>query len=69
MRVAGVDPGIIHAANSAAAIRYPDVHFDMVRPGIALYGLHPCPETRTMIELQARHERARARDRRAARCP
>ena len=52
MRVAGVDPGIIHAANSAAAIRYPDVHFDMVRPGIALYGLHPCPETRTMIELK-----------------
>lgn len=51
MRAAGVDPGIIHAANSAAAIRYPDVHFDMVRLGIALYGFHPCPETRTMIDL------------------
>lgn len=52
MRVAGVDPGIIHAANSAATIRYPDVHFDMVRPGIALYGCHPCQETRAMIELK-----------------
>lgn len=52
MRTAGIDPGIIHAANSAAAIRYPDVHFDMVRTGIAMYGLHPCPETRTMIELK-----------------
>ncbi|HIW76775.1 MULTISPECIES: alanine racemase [Gordonibacter] len=51
MRAAGVDPGIIHAANSAATIRYPDVHFDMVRPGIALYGLHPCQETRHLIEL------------------
>ncbi|MEF9876494.1 MAG: alanine racemase [Gordonibacter sp.] len=52
MKVAGFDPGIIHAANSAATIRYPDVHFDMVRPGIALYGLHPCQETRTMIDLR-----------------
>ncbi len=52
MRVAGVDPGIIHAANSAATIRYPDVHFDMVRPGIAMYGLHPCQETRTLIDLR-----------------
>lgn len=52
MRVAGIDPGIIHAANSAATIRYPDVHFDMVRPGIALYGLHPCTETRSMIDLR-----------------
>ena len=52
MKVAGFDPGIIHAANSAATIRYPDVHFDMVRPGIALYGLHPCQETRMMIDLR-----------------
>lgn len=51
LRVAGIDPGIIHAANSAAAIRYPDVCFDMVRLGIGLYGFHPCPQTRTMIDL------------------
>ncbi len=41
LRVAGIDPGIVHAANSAAAIRYPDVQFDMVRLGISLYGFHP----------------------------
>lgn len=29
-----------HIANSAALLRYPDMHWDMVRPGIALYG---CP--------------------------
>lgn len=29
LRTAGVNPGIVHAANSAAAIRYPDVQFDM----------------------------------------
>ena len=51
LRTAGVNPGIVHAANSAAAIRYPDVQFDMVRLGIAMYGLHPSIVTRPMIDL------------------
>lgn len=33
---------LCHTANSAATLRDPAAHFDMVRPGIALYGLHPC---------------------------
>ena len=38
-------PGILrHAANSATLIRYPRAHFDMVRPGIALYGSNPWPQ-------------------------
>ena len=49
---AGVNPGIVHAANSAAALRYPEVHFDMVRSGLALYGYHPCPETRGIAALK-----------------
>ena len=32
-------------ANSAAMLTLPDSHFDMVRVGIALYGLAPSPET------------------------
>ena len=51
IREAGIDPGIVHAANSAAILRYPDVHFDMVRLGISLYGFHPCPETHGTIDL------------------
>ena len=51
MRAAGVDPGIVHAANSAAIVRYPEVHLDMVRLGIALYGFYPCPETNGAIDL------------------
>jgi alanine racemase len=35
----------VHAANSAALLRLPAAHFDMVRPGIACYGLAPGPET------------------------
>ena len=63
IRAAGVNPGIVHAANSAAAIRYPDVRFDMVRLGIGLYGFHPCPETRGAIELvPAMSVRARVTD-------
>lgn len=51
LRAAGIDPGIVHASNTAAGIRYPDVGFDMVRLGIGLYGLHPCNDTRMLLEL------------------
>ena len=39
IREAGFNPGIVHAANSASIFRYPQVHYDMVRLGICLYGL------------------------------
>ncbi|MDQ4105729.1 MAG: alanine racemase, partial [Actinomycetota bacterium] len=32
---------LVHAANSAATLWHPASHYDCVRPGIALYGLHP----------------------------
>lgn len=32
---------LVHAANSAATLWHPTSHYDCVRPGIALYGLHP----------------------------
>jgi alanine racemase len=38
---AGRDDVIVHAANSAAALRDPASHFDMVRCGVAIYGLDP----------------------------
>ena len=33
-----------HLANSAATLTAPDQHFDLVRPGIAVYGLSPVPD-------------------------
>jgi alanine racemase len=39
----GVRPTILHAANSAAAIAFPESRFSLVRCGIALYGLAPSP--------------------------
>ena len=52
MRTDGIDPGIVHAANSAATILHPESHFGMVRCGIAIYGLHPGEATKKMVELR-----------------
>ena len=41
---AGVRPQVRHLANSAATLTLPEAHFDLVRPGIAVYGLSPVPE-------------------------
>jgi alanine racemase len=41
----GLRPPLVHAANSAAILRFPAAHFDLVRPGLSLYGLAPSPET------------------------
>jgi alanine racemase len=40
-RAAGAAPRVVHAANSAAALRFPAARHDMVRPGIALHGNGP----------------------------
>jgi alanine racemase len=40
---AGIEPEVRHLANSAATLTLPEAHFDLVRPGIAIYGLSPVP--------------------------
>ena len=37
----GIRPAYAHAANSAALIKHPESHLDIVRPGMAIYGLTP----------------------------
>jgi alanine racemase len=44
LRRAGINPPLCHAANSAAIIDLPETHLDMVRAGIAIYGLYPSNE-------------------------
>ena len=41
----GIKPPIVHCANSAATIIFPESHFQMVRTGIAAYGMWPSNET------------------------
>jgi alanine racemase len=40
----GLEVELRHLANSAATLTRPDLHFDLVRPGIAVYGLPPVPD-------------------------
>ena len=42
-RRAGLTPTLRHLANSAATLTRPDAHYDLVRVGIAIYGLDPVP--------------------------
>ncbi len=49
---AGIDVPLRHAANSAGTIAVPRAHFDVVRPGIALYGLPPSPDLDGMVTLK-----------------
>lgn len=41
VRGAGVSPGTLHCANSAAILDFPESHLDMVRCGISAYGYYP----------------------------
>jgi alanine racemase len=36
-------PPLVHAANSAGLLAFPHAHFDLVRAGIAIYGIPPVP--------------------------
>jgi len=50
-RGAGLRPEVRHLANSAGAILHPATRHDLVRLGIAVYGLSPAPDVRTSEEL------------------
>jgi len=50
----GVRPEVRHIANSPATLTIPEAHFDLVRPGIALYGVSPSPELGTSADFGLR---------------
>jgi alanine racemase len=52
LRAAGLDPPIVHAANSAGAIVHPAARYDMVRCGIAVYGIPPAPSLAGLVDLR-----------------
>lgn len=45
-------PFVRHIANSAAVLAFPESHLDMVRPGLALYGVYPEPRLRGVWDLR-----------------
>jgi alanine racemase len=51
---AGIEPQVRHLANSAATLALPQTHYDLVRPGVAVYGLSPGPAVGVASELGLR---------------
>jgi alanine racemase len=49
----GVEPELIHCANSATILDLPETYFSMVRPGVMMYGHYPSHETTESIPLKS----------------
>jgi len=52
IKTAGIDPGILHAANSGAIVDMKASYLSMVRPGIILYGYYPSSEQERVIDVK-----------------
>lgn len=57
LRHAGINPPLVHAANSAAIFAHSSSHFTMVRPGLVSYGINPFPEDHPHYEFVNKHMR------------
>jgi alanine racemase len=51
LRAHGIDPGAVHACNTAATITCPAARYDFVRIGIGLYGIPPAPVLADAVDL------------------
>jgi alanine racemase len=49
---AGIDPGLRHASNSAGLLAHPAARYDLVRVGIATYGIAPHPDLAVPVDLR-----------------
>ncbi len=52
LRGSGLEPGIVHACNTAGTIAFPNARYDMVRAGIGVYGIAPAPVLEGCVPLQ-----------------
>lgn len=53
LRENNIRPALVHCANSAAIINFPDTHFDLVRPGLIVYGLNLFPKGHPQYQFVA----------------
>lgn len=53
LKASEVRPGLIHAANTAAALAFPETRWEMVRSGIGIYGMHPSDAVRLPPDFEA----------------
>jgi alanine racemase len=52
LNAAGIKPSLVHVANSAALVLRRDSHFNLARPGLAIYGMPPVAAVRERVELR-----------------
>ncbi|MEH2387549.1 MAG: alanine racemase [Nostoc sp.] len=52
IKAMGIQPPCLHLANSAAALTDPALHYDIVRVGLAVYGLYPATHLQNAIDLK-----------------
>ncbi|MEG4392422.1 alanine racemase [Microcoleus sp. BROC3] len=52
IKIAGINPPRLHLANSAAALADPALHYDLVRVGLATYGLYPASHLQSIANLK-----------------
>jgi len=52
LELQGIHIPLVHCANSGAIMQLPDSYFDMVRPGIMMYGYAPSKEINSSMELR-----------------
>ena len=52
LRKSGIAIEYIHTANTSALVRFPETHFNMVRPGLGIYGMYPSDAVSRLIQLE-----------------
>lgn len=52
IKAMGIQPPCLHLANSAAALTDRSLHYDIIRAGLAIYGLYPAPHLQNVIDLK-----------------
>lgn len=53
LKTQGIKLPYLHLANSAATLTDPSLHYDLVRVGLAIYGLYPSPHLRSQVSLKS----------------
>ncbi len=52
IKAQGIIPPRLHMANSAATLQDPALHYDLVRVGLAIYGLYPASHLKNQVDLK-----------------
>lgn len=52
LRAAGIAVPVLHTANTAGALLYPEARYNMVRVGLGIYGLRPAPDVAGHLDLR-----------------